>query len=257
MPRRPKTPEQIEHDRRYRQMHLDLMKMVCTTPPSELTDEDLLAVLLSFSMRKCDYREAARKLFQTYGTLNNILDARPDALLTIEPFRLNTVLMLKGIPAIYQHMLIERRPKRMRIKTPQDAETYLRPYFIGYNYEQAYLLLLNDYYYPKNVILLNEGYGTEVYIDPAKVFHEILMSGCKKVVLAHSHIDFVAIPSVADKLTTKELTQTMNRIGIVMLDHLIFARDKCYHLSSDEEMDKTVLGFSTREPVSIFFKRKK
>ncbi len=251
MPRRPKTPEQIEYEQRYRQMHLDLMKLFRTTPENQLTDEDLLAVALSYSMRKCDYRQAAKDLLNSYGSLKNLLNACTDELLNEGPLRLNTVLMLKGIPALCQHAEIEQIPKRLRINKPQNAEVYLKPHFIGYNYEKAYLLLLNDYYYPKKLILIGEGSGSRVYIDPQKITRDTVVNRCNKIVLAHSHIGQNPNPSLDDKLTTLEVARLLSGLGIQVLDHLIFAENICYYLSNDEEMDRSILAFSKREPKTI------
>ena len=146
----------------------------------------------------------------------------------------------------------EQRPKRKRIKTPEDARAYLFPYFLGYNFEQAYLLILKDNLYPKDVIMLGEGSCGEVYIDRNRIVREVLLRHCTKAILAHSHPGSKVYPSSNDKIATIELSKKFRTIEMQLLDHLIFSGDKCYFLSQDEEMDKTILTFSTKEPGSIY-----
>jgi DNA repair protein RadC len=255
MPRRPKTPEQIEHDRICREMHLQMIRDFQNAENrEEYTTEELFALLLSFSMRKCDYKAEAAELLKRYGSFRNITDMAADVLMMEPSIRLNTALMLKGIPALVQQKMFEERPKRKRIKTPQDAEAYLKPYFIGTNYEEAYLLILSDYYYPKDVVKLGAGTGSEVYISIQMVLRELYVHRCNKAILAHSHPTGDPIPSSNDKLVTLEIANRFQTYSFRLLDHLIFTKKDCCYLSEDKEMDHTVLEFSQREHVSIFKK---
>ena len=153
-----------------------------------------------------------------------------------------------------QKMLLEEIPKRMYIKTPQDARLYLRPYFVGYTYERAYLLLLNKQKYPRAVMKIGEGCNNEVYIDENRIMREALMQECPYVILAHSHPGRDAKPSQNDKISTVSIAEMLSIVHVKMLDHLIFARGACYYMSEDEEMDSSILAFSKRKPVSIFEK---
>ena len=255
MPRREKTPEQIEHDRICREMHLQMIRDFKNTEnKAEIPTEDLLALLFSFSMRKCDYKEQAEIMLKRYGSLVSFLDMTYDAMMLEPSIRLNTALMLKGIPAIIQKKMMAERPKRKRIKTPQDAEVYLKPYFVGSSFEQAYLLILSDQFFPKDVVKLGEGLSNEVYISPRIILRTMLMHDSTKAILAHSHPAGEAEASTNDKIATLEVANTLDALHIQLLDHLIFTKRECVYLSDDIEMDHTVLTFSKREHVSIFKK---
>lgn len=255
MPRRPKTPEQIEHDRACREMHLQMIRDFQKAENREdFTTEELFALLLSFSLRKCDYKAEAAELLHRYGSFRNITDISADGLMMEPSIRMNTALMLKGIPAIVQKKMLENQPKHKTIKTPQDAQAYLMPYFVGSNFEQAYLLILSDYNYPKDVVKIGDGSGDEVFISGTMIIRELLVRKCSKVILAHSHPNGKAEPSLNDKLVTLEIANRFKPLELKLMDHLIFTKKKCIFLSEDEEMDRSVLAYSTREPVSIFKK---
>lgn len=255
MPRREKTPEQIEHDRICREMHLQMIRDFKNTEnKAEIPTEDLLALLFSFSMRKCDYKEQAETMLRRYGSFVSFLDMPYDSMMLEPSIRLNTALMLRGIPALIQKKMLAERPKRKQIKTPHDAEIYLRPYFVGSSFEQAFLLILSDRYYPKAVIKLGEGLSNEVYISPRIIFREMLMHNCSMAILAHSHPAGEANASKNDKIATLEIANILEPLHLRLLDHLIFTKRECTYLSEDQEMDNTVLAFSKREHVSIFKK---
>ena len=252
MPRRPKPPEQVEFERNCRQMHLQMIKDFQNENPETFTTEELLALVLSFSLQKCDYRQETKRILEEHGSYHNLLNCRAEYLMVDKMIRMNTALMLKGIPAMVKKARLAQRPKHRKIKTPEAARVYLEPYFIGYNFEQAFLLLLSDYYYPKEVIMLGEGSGGEVYIDKRRILREALLKDSKKLILAHSHICKHAQPSKNDKLATVDIANMFRSIQVELLDHLIISSEECYFLSQDEEMDKSILAFSPREPVSIF-----
>lgn len=255
MAARARTPEEKARDDGFVALRKEMLDQFRQTDEKDLSDAQLLALLLSFSIDKCDYRAAAEQLLLKFGSLETLLNMRLDALQTEPMLKFHTALMLKCIPALCHKMMMEMRPKRIYIRTPQDAELYLAPYFVGYNYEQAYLLLLNDQYYPKKTVFLSDGSGNDVYIDANKILREALMQNSTKVILAHSHPGGYAVPSRSDIISTAVLSGELSKLGIRLLDHLIFARKSCSWMSSDDEMDSSILAFSDRAPMTVQQKR--
>ncbi len=257
MPRRPKTEEEYDHDRFYRRMHFDLAKRVWDTPEGELSDTELLASLLGFSLtKKCDYIALAEELLDRYGSLDALLFSRTQELMTNPEIKLNTALLFRSIPTMCRLASLEtRKPKR--IKTSRDAEAYLDPFFFGYDYEQAYLLLLKDSDFPLPPVLIGDGTGSEVYIDPNKVLREALVAKSTKLILAHSHPFGSKTPSTNDLLSTVSLSKTLSEYGIRLLDHLVFGQDGCFSIAACEEIGSEVLAFSKNQPGSVFKKRNK
>ncbi len=254
MPRRPKTEEEGKRDRFYRRLHIDMARHVWNTPEQNLSDIEVLANLLSFSVhKKCDYFAVAERLLQRFGNLERVFNARMEILMEVPDIKLNTALTIKSIPAICKKAMLEQRPKQKRIRTPQDAEAYMRPHFIGYDFEQAYLLLLRDTDFPAcDALLLAEGTGNEVLIEPQKILHEAVVAKSKKLILCHSHPLGMAFPSQNDLISTVSVSGTLKAAGIRLMDHLIFSGNQCVYLSENEQMDSGILAFSTKEPESIF-----
>ena len=115
-------------------------------------------------------------------------------------------------------------------------------------------MILSDRDYPKDVVKVGEGVGSEVYIDPKMIVREVLMHQCSKAVLAHSHPMGEARPSKSDIIATIELADHFRAMKLTLLDHLIYSRSAYCCLSDEAEINRSVLYFSKREPVSIFKK---
>ena len=244
MARREKTPEELRQEAYYKDLKQQLREKFRTTPVNQLNDADLLAIFLSYSVKKYDFIEAANILIDHYGSFRNVLDARYDSLRQFPFLQQNAAVALKAIPALCEKMLLEIRPKRKQIKRPEDAQTYMYPYFVGYNYEQAFLLLLNDRDYPIDVVFLADGSGDDVYLDQKKIIREALMHKSKKIILAHSHPTGTAHPSYPDLIATQKLHDVLQPIGITIMDHLIFSGKSCCYLSQDKGLTDNLLAFS-------------
>ncbi|MBQ6022212.1 MAG: RadC family protein [Clostridia bacterium] len=247
MVRREKTPEELEQEAYLKDLKLRLRARFRNTPADELDDNELLSIFLSYSIRNYDYVKAADELIEHFGSLHGVMEARYDSLRQFPYVRQNTAVAIRALATVCKRAEMERRPKHRQIKQPQDAADYLYPYFIGCCYEKAFLLLLNDRFYPQDVVFLADGSGDDVFIDQKKVVREALMHKSTKVILAHSHPASMALPSYADKIATVTLSQTLRNAGITLLEHVIVSGMNYCFISEDEEITKDILAFSQRE----------
>ncbi|MBQ9506606.1 MAG: RadC family protein [Clostridia bacterium] len=247
MVRREKTPEELEQEAYLKDLKLRLRARFRNTPADELDDNELLSIFLSYSIRNYDYVKAADELIEHFGSLHGVMEARYDSLRQFTYVRQNTAVAIRALATVCKRAEMERRPKHRQIKQPQDAADYLYPYFIGCCYEKAFLLLLNDRFYPQDVVFLADGSGDDVFIDQKKVVREALMHKSTKVILAHSHPASMALPSYADKIATVTLSQTLRNAGITLLEHVIVSGMNYCFISEDEEITKDILAFSQRE----------
>ena len=247
MARREKTPEELEQEAYLKDLKLRLRARFRNTPADELDDNELLSIFLSYSIRNYDYVKAADELIEHFGSLHGVMDARYDSLRQFPYVRQNTAVSIRALATVCKRAEMERRPKHRQIKRPQDAADYLYPYFIGCCYEKAFLLLLNDRFYPQDVVFLADGSGDDVFIDQKKVVREALMHKSTKVILAHSHPASMALPSYADKIATVTLSETLRNAGITLLEHVIVSGMNYCFISEDEEITKDILAFSQRE----------
>ncbi len=63
-----------------------------------------------------------------------------------------------------------------------------------------------------------------------EIIRDAALRGSAGVVLAHNHPSGDASPSESDKRATRRLTIAAEAIDVTVLDHLIFAGDKCTSL---------------------------
>jgi DNA repair protein RadC len=65
-------------------------------------------------------------------------------------------------------------------------------------------------------------------VHPRETFRRAVMQGSASIIVAHNHPSGEVDPSDADTNTTKKLLDAGELLGISMLDHIIFTKDKFY-----------------------------
>ncbi|MCH5198892.1 MAG: hypothetical protein J1E34_08305 [Oscillospiraceae bacterium] len=242
-----KTPEELEKAAEIKARKNAQREQFKLTGLDSMSEKEILSLFLGCSMGIKDCFEAADDLLMRFGSFRNIFDASLDSLLDLPYINGNAAFLIKGVPELCRRMLIEKRPKNKKIKTPDDAKEYLYPYFLGYNMEIAYLLLINKRYVPIKAVLLAKGGGQSVYLSAELIVREVLMGGASACVLAHSHPGGYAKPSVEDEIATLKISADLSKFGITMLDHLIFSKNDCCFMSDNKNFNSSVLAFAGKK----------
>ena len=63
--------------------------------------------------------------------------------------------------------------------------------------------------------------ATEIHIR--RILEQAISNRASAIVIAHNHPNGFALPSVEDQISTKRITDTMNIVGVTLVDHLVFA----------------------------------
>ena len=74
-----------------------------------------------------------------------------------------------------------------------------------------------------NIALINEGEAAESDLNTRRIIDQALKTGAEGVILAHNHPSGAAIPSQADKDSTRWVAEALSKVGLKLLDHIIIA----------------------------------
>jgi DNA repair protein RadC len=78
------------------------------------------------------------------------------------------------------------------------------------------------------VELVSIGTLTASLVHPRETFRRAVMQGSAHIIVAHNHPSGEVDPSDEDTKVTKLLFEAGNILGIKMLDHVIFAKEKLF-----------------------------
>lgn len=110
-------------------------------------------------------------------------------------------------------------------RNSRDYYQLLRPYFFGARNELLCLLCMDGKHKVLGIRRLGEGNVNAVAITTRLITEAALALNAAAVVLAHNHVSGIAFPSEDDIATTRSLAPFLAKLGVELVDHLIFVDD--------------------------------
>lgn len=183
----------------------------------------VLELVLFYAVPQGDVNPLAHELVERFGGIQGVFHATYDQLLQVKGVGPNTAILLRLIPEVAGYYMGELADLGGRIEDMAQVEDLLASLYAAARSETAYLLCLDG----KNKLItcreIGEGIADQVTITGRKVLETALECNATKVILAHNHTSGVALFSQADVRTTQELWRILRRVGVELVDHLVYA----------------------------------
>lgn len=192
---------------------------------------NILELLLYHSLPQCDTNEIAHRLIDTFGSFSGVFDASIEDLKKVKGIAENSAVLIKLIPAVGKAYLIDKSSIGTQVKTTTDSGDFLLPKFFGETSEMVFLLCLDNKNKVLGCPLICRGDVVSANFTPRKVVEEAIKVGATSVILAHNHPRGLALPSNDDICTTDQLFDTLRRVNIKLLDHIIVAGEEYVSLA--------------------------
>jgi len=211
----PKSISQIpKHDRP--------REKLLTKGPRALSDQELLAVLLGKGTSRVDVMTLAAKVARIMDERG--LEVGVDDLTVFEGVgQAKAALVLAAIEYARRRI----KPEGVKIETPSDVLPLIR-HFADRRQEHFLSVTINGANEVLNVRVVSIGLVDRSPVHPREVFADSLADRACGIIVAHNHPAGKIEPSEADVLTTHQLRQAGEIMGIELLDHIIFNRNAYY-----------------------------
>jgi DNA repair protein RadC len=189
-----------------------------------LADYELLELLLFRSIPRRDVKPLAKALLKRFGSLAEVIAARPERLREIPGLGDAAITDLKVVDACAVRLSREQMQRREPMNSFKDVIAYCRS-VMAYKEREEFRVLFLD---KKNNLIADEvqttGTVDQTQVYPREVIRRALELGATALVLAHNHPTGDPTPSPADIRMTDEVVQIAKLMGIAVHDHLIIAR---------------------------------
>ncbi|MBZ4681787.1 DNA repair protein RadC [Thermodesulfobacterium sp.] len=206
--------------------------------PKSFTDEDLLELLLMFSLPYRDTRKLARALLEQYKTLDQVLDAPLEELKKFKGLKERAILPLKVIHEVARRYLQSRATKSEYLRSPQEVYEYLKYEMQNLDREVLKVLFLDA----KSKFLggetLFEGTLHESAVYPREIFKKALEKKALSIVIVHNHPSGDPMPSKEDFVITKKLVLAGELLQIKVLDHVIIGKNGYYSMAEKGDIER-------------------
>lgn len=191
--------------------------------PSRLSDCELLALLLTASVRGPDAATLAGELLRDWGGLHALLRSAPHELGRAKGLGAARIARLQAAVELGRRYLEGPVDRRRVLKKPDDAAQCFRARLADLSYEVFSCLFLDTRH---RIICLEPLFrgtvdGATVY--PREVVKRALYHNAAAVVLGHNHPSGNCEPSEADRSITAKLASALALVDVRLLDHLVVA----------------------------------
>ena len=200
-------------------------------------DTEILTTVLSYAKGNRDTAGLVDRLFDTFGSLKGVLEARPEQLMGVEGMTISRASMISLVVPLTRvwHRCTMDVPDR--IGNTREAENYCLSLLAGERLESFYVIALNARCQVLGNRRISTGSLSEVSAYPRIVMETALNYNAHSVLLTHPHPGGTCAPSPEDISSTLQLQRLLNGVGILVLDHIIVAGDRTYSMIQNGDID--------------------
>jgi DNA repair protein RadC len=199
-------------------------------------DHNVLELLLFYAQPRKDTNALAHQLIETFGGLDKVLEASPDALMGVQGVGETMAALIHLVPEIYRrYELIKQRPQ-IYLPDSHSVGNYLMPYFVNSTVEKVYLLCLGSMRDVLDCVCVGVGDRKSAPVNIQVIVKTALEKSAAAVVVGHNHVDGIALPSQEDLLVTQRLKAAMELVGVSLADHIIVGGDDFVSLADSGGM---------------------
>lgn len=191
--------------------------------PAQLTDGELLAVLLGDYVREAGAQTLAGDLLRQWGGLHALLRSPPGELRLAKGLGAARIARLQAAVEVGRRYLEGPVHRRRVLKKPGDAAQCFRARLADLSYEVFSCLFLDTRHGMICFEPLFRGTVDGATVYPREVVKRALYHNAAAVVLGHNHPSGNCEPSEADRSITAKLASALALVDIRLLDHLVVA----------------------------------
>lgn len=188
-------------------------------------EHQVLELLLYYTIPRRDTNPIAHELLARFGSLAQVLEARPEELAKVPGVGDATATFLSLITSVGRYYLVNRTMQETILPSIEKCGQYLVPFFHGRRNEMVFILCLDA----KCKVLcckeMGEGSVNSAGVPIRRIVETALGANATSVILAHNHPSGFALPSGEDVQTTRRVALALDAVEIELIDHIVVADD--------------------------------
>lgn len=200
---------------------------------SNLSDAELLAVLLRNGLPGQNALALSRQLITQFGGLRKLLTASRKQVCKIAGVGPVKFAQLQAAAEISTRIARENLQRGQILTNPDLTRDYLMRQLANRSYEVFALLLLDNQHRVIQFVELFRGTINAASVYPREVISLVLEKSAAAVIVCHNHPSGIAEPSQADRRITERIKIALETIDVSLLDHMVVG-------------DKEIVSFAER-----------
>ena len=197
-----------------------LMRRLRENGADEFTKQELIELLLLYSVSQKDTDDATARLFDYFGSMSEVLEASVMELTHIDGISRNSAVLLSVIPQLARRVQIDH-DLREKVRGMDKIKEFVPKCFIGKTVEHFLLICLDKNMKMIRYDFISKGTVNSSTVDVRKIVHILLATDSVYAVVAHNHPRGSVAPSREDIKATQIIVNALDSIDVRLLDHLI------------------------------------
>ncbi|MGI2024434.1 RadC family protein [Shewanella glacialipiscicola] len=188
---------------------------------AQLSDAELLAVLLRNGVAGLNAVDLARSLIREFGGLRNLLCAPRNQVCRLPGVGPVKYAQLQAAAELARRVAQENLQRGQILTNPDLTRDYLMRQLADRPYEVFAVLLLDSQHRVIQFVELFRGTIDSASVYPREVVSLVLEKKAAAVIVCHNHPSGIAEPSQADRRITERLKNALATIDVSLLDHMV------------------------------------
>ena len=191
----------------------------------------VLELLLFYGRSRGDTNPLAHRLLEAFGSLQGVLEAKPEQLMQVNGVGEETATLLSLMLPLFRRYEGSVCANTQKLTHYTDVRDYCYAMLVGYRKECFGVISVSSTMKVLGSRIVAEGVLTEVPAYPRLVVEAALNHNAYGVILCHNHPGGEARPSQRDIDMTHLIQDTLRPLGIGLLDHMIVADGLVYSMA--------------------------
>ena len=205
-----------------------------------MEQHEILEMVLYYAIPRKDTNQLAHRLLDRYGCFAKVCDTPVDVLQRDFGLSESAAVLLKMLPELARVYVDSK--SELKYIDMHTAVELLRPKFIGATVEKLAVALSNSNDKLLLCDVIFEGSISSTELPVRKIVDLALRHNAKYVYIAHNHPSELCAPSRQDLDTTQVISETLDGIGVVLVDHLIFTSTDYFSIRSHKHFSQVFVN---------------
>jgi DNA repair protein RadC len=191
-------------------------------PPIELSDLELLCILLSGGTGRLPVVDVGRELLARFGSLGGVLKEPSSSLTRVKGVGRRIAARIRAAREVGRRLQAhEERAPKLYLTGPADVADLFLAEMRGLDREHFRAILLDTKHRILGVRTISIGSLNSSVVHAREVFKAAVHESAQAIVLVHNHPSGHPDPSPEDLLVTERLSEAGRILGIEVLDHVV------------------------------------
>ncbi len=191
----------------------------------ETPSHQILEMLLFYSIPRGDTNETAHRLLNEFGSVEGIFEADISELKRVRGIGENSAILIKLMLPLIKKYQADKIKGKPRFNNITEILGFLENRYLGIKCEMFSIMSFGNNGNMLGFDKVGEGDVSSVGVSVREIVKTVLKRNAACVIIAHNHLESYAIPSKSDIELTKTLKDTLNQMGVNLIDHVIISND--------------------------------